>query len=110
MTTPLVTEQAIEIIYLISATLFILSLKWLSAPATARRGVFAGEIGMILAIGATLLYLQMDRHRACARHDHRHPAGARANDGGPAADGFEPCFRCIVRSAGRHLGVLFARA
>ncbi|HXI44638.1 MAG TPA: NAD(P)(+) transhydrogenase (Re/Si-specific) subunit beta [Bryobacteraceae bacterium] len=56
MTTPLVTEQAIEIIYLISATLFILSLKWLSAPATARRGVFAGEIGMILAIGATLLY------------------------------------------------------
>ena len=56
MTGPLVTEQAIEIIYLISATLFILSLKWLSAPATARRGVFAGEIGMILAIGATLLY------------------------------------------------------
>jgi len=56
MTTPLVTEQVIEIIYLISATLFILSLKWLSAPATARRGVFAGEIGMILAIGATLLY------------------------------------------------------
>ena len=56
MTTPLVTEQTIEIIYLISATLFILSLKWLSAPATARRGVFAGEIGMILAIGATLLY------------------------------------------------------
>jgi len=56
MTAPLVTEQAIEIIYLISATLFILSLKWLSAPATARRGVFAGEIGMILAIGATLLY------------------------------------------------------
>jgi len=41
MTAPLVTEQAIEIIYLISATLFILSLKWLSAPATARRGVFA---------------------------------------------------------------------
>jgi NAD(P) transhydrogenase subunit beta len=56
MTTPLVTEQAIQIIYLISTALFILSLKWLSAPATARRGVFAGEIGMILAIGATLLY------------------------------------------------------
>src|SRR5260370_33693372 len=56
MTGPLVTEQAIETIYLTSATLFILSLKWLSAPATARRGVFAGEIGMILAIGATLLY------------------------------------------------------
>src|SRR5262249_10603512 len=56
MTIPVVTEQVIEIIYLISATLFILALKWLSAPDTARRGVFAGEIGMILAIGATLLY------------------------------------------------------
>src|SRR5438445_12809309 len=56
MTAPLVTEQAIEIIYLISATLFILSLKWLSSPATARRGVFAGEIGMLLAVVGTLLH------------------------------------------------------
>jgi NAD(P) transhydrogenase subunit beta len=35
---------------------FILSLKWLSSPATARRGVLAGEIGMALAIGGTLLH------------------------------------------------------
>jgi NAD(P) transhydrogenase subunit beta len=41
--------------YLIAAALFILSLKWLSAPTTARRGVWAGEIGMILAIIGTLL-------------------------------------------------------
>ena len=27
-----------------------LSLKWLSSPATARRGVWAGEIGMFLAV------------------------------------------------------------
>ncbi|HZS70724.1 MAG TPA: NAD(P)(+) transhydrogenase (Re/Si-specific) subunit beta, partial [Candidatus Acidoferrum sp.] len=33
----------------------ILSLKWMSAPPTARRGVLAGEIGMVLAIGGTLL-------------------------------------------------------
>src|SRR5256885_7253510 len=33
-----------------------LSLKWLSSPATARHGVLAGEIGMALAIGGTLLH------------------------------------------------------
>jgi NAD(P) transhydrogenase subunit beta len=44
----------LEIIYLIATALFILSLKWLSAPTTARRGVWAGEIGMALAIGGTL--------------------------------------------------------
>ena len=46
----------IEIIYLIASALFILSLKWMSAPATARRGVWAGEIGMAVAIGGTLLH------------------------------------------------------
>jgi len=45
----------IEICYLIATALFVLSLMWLSAPSTARRGVLAGEIGMILAIGGTLL-------------------------------------------------------
>jgi proton-translocating NAD(P)+ transhydrogenase subunit beta len=44
----------LEIIYLIATALFILSLKWLSAPTTARRGVWAGELGMLLAIGGTL--------------------------------------------------------
>ncbi len=56
MTTPLVTEQAIQIVYLIAAALFILSLKWLSSPASARHGVWAGELGMLLAIAGTLLY------------------------------------------------------
>src|SRR5256884_6669089 len=46
----------IEITYLIATALFILSLKWLSSPATARRGVFAGELGMLLAIAGTLLH------------------------------------------------------
>ena len=50
------TEHIIEITYLIATALFILSLKWLSSPTTARRGVFAGEIGMLLAIVGTLLY------------------------------------------------------
>src|SRR5580698_7278350 len=49
-------QQVIEIIYLIASVLFILSLKWMSAPKTARHGVWAGEIGMLLAIGGTLLH------------------------------------------------------
>jgi NAD(P) transhydrogenase subunit beta len=41
--------------YLVAAALFVLSLKWLSHPRTARRGVRAGEIGMVIAIIGTLL-------------------------------------------------------
>jgi H+-translocating NAD(P) transhydrogenase subunit beta len=50
------TDIVIEIAYVIATALFILSLKWLSSPTTARRGVFAGEAGMVLAIAGTLLY------------------------------------------------------
>src|SRR5689334_7409830 len=49
-------ETFIEITYIIATALFILSLKWLSSPKTSRWGVWAGEIGMALAIGGTLLY------------------------------------------------------
>ena len=44
-----------QVSYLIASALFVLSLKWLSAPTTARRGVVAGELGMLLAIVGTLL-------------------------------------------------------
>src|SRR5436190_10445418 len=42
--------------YLAAAALFILSLRWLSDPRTARRGVAAGVAGMAAAIGGTLLH------------------------------------------------------
>src|SRR5690242_8956656 len=42
-------------VYIISGALFILSLKWMNSPVSARRGVMAGELGMFLAIGGTLL-------------------------------------------------------
>src|SRR5271165_3393305 len=48
-------QQLVQYIYIVSAGLFILSLKWMNSPATARRGVFAGETGMALAIVATVL-------------------------------------------------------
>ena len=49
------TQPIIEITYLVASILFILSLKWMSSPSTARHGIWAGEIGMLLAIGGTLL-------------------------------------------------------
>src|SRR2546429_3737099 len=49
------SDTLIEIAYFIATALFILSLKWMSSPTTARRGVFAGEAGMLLAIAGTLL-------------------------------------------------------
>src|SRR5947208_6124684 len=49
-------QYIIEIVYLIASALFILSLKWMSSPSTARRGVRAGEIGMVLDIAGTLLH------------------------------------------------------
>jgi len=48
-------QVLIELLYLIASVLFILSLKWMSSPTTARHGIWAGEIGMVLAIGGTLL-------------------------------------------------------
>src|SRR5713226_6374166 len=50
------SQSLIEVIYLIASALFILSLKWMSSPATARHGIWAGEIGMVLAIAGTLLH------------------------------------------------------
>src|SRR5271165_2326415 len=49
------SQYLIEVIYLVASVLFILSLKWLSSPTTARHGILAGEVGMVLAIGGTLL-------------------------------------------------------
>jgi len=51
---PVTVGQLIDFAYIIAAVLFILSLKWLSSPATARHGVIAGEIGAALAVAATL--------------------------------------------------------
>jgi NAD(P) transhydrogenase subunit beta len=41
--------------YLAAATLFVFSLRWLNRPKTARQGVLAGVVGMVLAVVGTLL-------------------------------------------------------
>jgi NAD(P) transhydrogenase subunit beta len=48
----------IQLTYLVAASLFILGLKQLGSPATARQGNVVAAVGMLLAIAATLL----DRH------------------------------------------------
>jgi len=56
MTNVLGSENINEIAYFIATALFILALKWLSSPVTARRGVRAGEVGMLLAVVGTVFH------------------------------------------------------
>ena len=49
------SQYVVPLSYVASTALFILALKWMSDPTTARRSVLAGEIGMFLAIVGTLL-------------------------------------------------------
>ena len=51
-------QNLINVAYLVSSVLFILGLKGLTSPKTARRGNLLGALGMLLAVVATLL----DRH------------------------------------------------
>jgi NAD(P) transhydrogenase subunit beta len=48
-------ESVFPVLYLLAAASFILAIKWMSSPTTARRGVLIGEIGMLLAVVGTLL-------------------------------------------------------
>jgi len=49
----------------IAATaLFIFALNWMNDPKTARRGVYAGVIGMTVAVGATWIQPQIVHHGA----------------------------------------------
>ena len=109
------SQVVIELLYLIASVLFILSLKWMSSPTTARHGIWAGEVGMLLAISGTLLHhgivrLPPDRHCARARHDHRRAARARGDDGGSAANRAQSRLWRALRHAGRLGRVLSALA
>ena len=48
-------DSILPFLYMLASAGFILAIKWLNSPATARRGVIAGEIGMLLAVVGTLL-------------------------------------------------------
>ena len=49
------TANQVALSYLVASVLFILSLKGLSHPLTARRGNLFGMIGMVLAVLTTFL-------------------------------------------------------
>jgi NAD(P) transhydrogenase subunit beta len=48
-------DKILPFIYLLASLGFILAIKWMNHPSTARRGVIIGEIGMLLAVIGTLL-------------------------------------------------------
>jgi NAD(P) transhydrogenase subunit beta len=48
-------ETIFPALYILAAAGFILAIKWMNSPLTARRGVLVGEIGMLLAVVGTLL-------------------------------------------------------
>ena len=48
-------EQLIQFVYVVAAALFILGLKQLGSPATARRGNMISSLGMLIAVVVALL-------------------------------------------------------
>jgi NAD(P) transhydrogenase subunit beta len=47
-------DTLVQLLYLVATGLFIMSLRWMSDPETARKGVFAGVAAMTLAVAGTL--------------------------------------------------------
>jgi len=52
--TPADTQQLIDFTYIAAAIGFILAIKWLGSPVSAKRGVIVGEIASAVAVVATL--------------------------------------------------------
>ena len=48
------TENLAALLYLVASVCFIMALKGLSSPETARHGNIYGIAGMVIAIGTTL--------------------------------------------------------
>jgi H+-translocating NAD(P) transhydrogenase subunit beta len=56
-------QQYLDFAYIIAVVLFILSLKFLSSPATSRWGILAGEIGAALAVVVTLFNPELVQYK-----------------------------------------------
>ncbi len=52
----------VQLSYLVATVLFIFALHWMNAPATARKGVFAGVAAMTIAIVATWVQPEVVHH------------------------------------------------
>src|ERR687891_483736 len=53
----------VQLAYLVATALFVFALHWMNAPATARRGVYAGVVGMTLAVAATWARPEIVHHQ-----------------------------------------------
>ncbi|HKW19077.1 MAG TPA: NAD(P)(+) transhydrogenase (Re/Si-specific) subunit beta [Terriglobales bacterium] len=56
-------QEYLDFAYIAAVVLFILSLRWLSSPRTARWGVLAGEIGAAMAVTATLFNPELVQYK-----------------------------------------------
>jgi H+-translocating NAD(P) transhydrogenase subunit beta len=56
-------HELVPLAYIVATALFVFALHWMNAPATARRGVFAGVAGMVLAILATWAQPEVVHHQ-----------------------------------------------
>jgi len=61
--TPEQVLMLIDFTYIAAVIGFILSLKWLSSPVTAMRGVLIGEIASAIAVVATLFDARVTEHK-----------------------------------------------
>jgi NAD(P) transhydrogenase subunit beta len=52
----------VPLAYIIATGLFVFALHWMNAPATARRGVYAGVAGMVIAVVATWAQPEVVHH------------------------------------------------
>ncbi|HJX88705.1 MAG TPA: NAD(P)(+) transhydrogenase (Re/Si-specific) subunit beta, partial [Gemmatimonadales bacterium] len=52
----------VQLAYIIATGLFVFALHWMNTPATARRGVYAGVAGMVLAVVATWAQPEVVHH------------------------------------------------
>jgi NAD(P) transhydrogenase subunit beta len=52
----------VQLAYIIATGLFVFALHWMNTPATARRGVYAGVAGMVIAVVATWAQPEVVHH------------------------------------------------
>jgi NAD(P) transhydrogenase subunit beta len=55
-------DSLVQASYLVSTGLFVFALYWMNDPKTARRGVFAGVVAMVLAVVATWIQPAVVHH------------------------------------------------
>lgn len=58
----MISQQVLSMMYLGAAVLFVMSLGGLSTQESARRGNIYGVLGMLLALGATLMHERVDTY------------------------------------------------